>query len=126
MVSRDEYFFQYPKNQNRAFLNESWWFSQFLAAFLWRTSKTKFLLAFILTYCENPSSNLLQMLWSGDFDHQTHAVIKYSTASRLGHVQLRGFFLHPMRGGHWRKSTNDRGMPVRRNYEAAFGTIFWD
>jgi hypothetical protein len=31
--------------------------------------------------------------------------LKYQ--SRVGHVHLCGFFLHPMRGGHCRKFTND-------------------
>ncbi len=31
-------------------------------------------------------------------------VLKYHT----GHVNFRGFFLHPMRSGRWRKSTSNR------------------
>ncbi len=38
-------------------------------------------------------------------------------------LHLRGFFLHPMRGGLWRKLTNDREESWCKNYVAAFGTI---
>jgi hypothetical protein len=43
-------------------LNERLLFSQFLTVFLWRKSKTKFLLPLMksLTNCENPSRNPLQ------------------------------------------------------------------
>ncbi len=43
--------------------------------------------------------------------------------SCLGHVNLRRLFLQPMRGGHWRKSTNDREGSRYRNYDAASGPI---
>jgi hypothetical protein len=38
-------------------------------------------------------------------------------------MHLRGFFLHPMRCGHWRNLTNDREEIQYRNYDAAFRTI---
>jgi hypothetical protein len=78
----------------------------------------------LLSNTKNPSSNPLQRLQNGDFDPGTvywnpPVVLKYYT----GHTQLGGFFLHPVRGGHWRKSTNDREGSRYRNYDAAFGTI---
>jgi hypothetical protein len=39
-------------------------------------------------------------------------------------VNLGGFFLHPMRDEHWRKSTNDRVRKQDRSSDAAFGTNF--
>jgi hypothetical protein len=38
-------------------------------------------------------------------------------------VHFRGFFLHPMRGGDWRKSTNNRDESQYRNYDAGYETI---
>jgi hypothetical protein len=35
--------------------------------------------------------------------------------SRPGHVQVSGFFLHPIRGEHLKKSTNDRKESRYRN-----------
>ncbi len=65
----------------------------------------------------------------GDFDHENAyrnppVVRKYHTESGLGHEQLRGFFLHPIRGGHRRKPAKDREGSKFRNYDAASGTIF--
>jgi hypothetical protein len=49
--------------------------------------------------------------------------LKYHSGSHLGHANLRGFFLHPMRGGHWRKSANNKEGSRYRNYDTAFGTV---
>ncbi len=61
------FFLQGPTNQNSFFEWAPRWSSQFLAVFLWRKSKMKFLYASMksLTNCENPSSNLLQRACSG-------------------------------------------------------------
>ncbi len=53
-------------------------------------------------------------------------IIFYSVSSwnsRLGHIHLRGFFLHPMRDTHCRKSTKDREGIRYRNYNGALRTI---
>jgi hypothetical protein len=39
-------------------------------------------------------------------DENPRMILKYYSESCFGHVQLR-LFLHPIRGGHRRKSTND-------------------
>jgi hypothetical protein len=39
-------------------------------------------------------------------------------------IYLGRFFLHPMKGGHWRKSTNDSVRKPDRNSDAASGTNF--
>ena len=115
-------FVEDPKNLKPYFLHESWWFSQFIAAFLWRISKRKLLLASMksLTNSENPPSDPLQMLWSGDLAKNTlkgtRLWSEIDTGSRLGHVQLRGFFLHSIRGGHWSKSFTDRKGSWNRNF----------
>ncbi len=82
----------------------------------------------LITNFKNPSSSPLQRLWSGHFNlENAHrdppVVLKYHTGSRQGHMHLRGFVLHPMRCGHWRKLTNDREGIQCRNYDAAFRTI---
>ncbi len=73
-----------------------------------------------LTNSENPSSDPLQMLWSGDLAintlKETRLWSEIDTGSRLGHVQLRGFFLHSIRGGHWSISFNDRKGSWNRNF----------
>jgi hypothetical protein len=38
-------------------------------------------------------------------------------------MYIYAVFLHPMRGGHRRKSTNDREGSKFRNYDVASGTI---
>jgi hypothetical protein len=43
------------------------------------------------------------------------------TESRLCHVNLPRIFLFPIRGGHWRKSTNDRERKLKINSDADFG-----
>ncbi len=51
-------------------------------------------------------------------------VLKYHTRRRLAKdTNLREFFLHIVRTGHKRKSTNDREGNRYRNYDAAFGQI---
>ncbi len=45
-----------------------------------------------------------------------------SSESCLCHVNLRGFFLHPIRGRHWRKSTNEKPGNLNENFDATFGT----
>jgi hypothetical protein len=45
------------------------------------------------------------------------------TGSRPGRVQLCGFFAHPMRGGHWRKSTNGREGSWNRNPQQFFELV---
>ncbi len=47
-----------------------------------------------------------------------------SSESRLWYVNLLRYLLHPMRGRHWRKSTNEKEVKPRQNYHVAFGTIF--
>ncbi len=37
---------------------------------------------------------------------------------------FRRIFFRPMRGDHWRKSTNGREGKPDRNFDAAFGTNF--
>ena len=49
--------------------------------------------------------------------------LKIHPRSRLGHLNLRGFSLHPMRGEQWRKSTNNIEGSWYRNYYAASGQI---
>ncbi len=44
--------------------------------------------------------------------------------SRQRKINFRGFFLHPIRGNHRRKSTNSRKGGRNINFDAAFGTIF--
>jgi hypothetical protein len=39
------------------------------------------------------------------------------------HVNSHAFFLHPMRGGQWRKSTNDIEGSRYRNYNTTSRTI---
>ncbi len=98
--------------------------TQFLSVVFTRKSKRKFLLASMksLTNCNNPPvTQLLQLLCSGDFDHENAyrnppLVWNIITeATYIGHVQLPGFFQHTMRGGHWRKSTNDGDKCRYRN-----------
>jgi hypothetical protein len=50
-------------------------------------------------------------------------VTKYHTGSRLGHVILRGFFLHPMRGGYWRNRPMKEREASKRNYDEVSGPI---
>ncbi len=106
LVSRDQYFFEGPKNGR-------WWFSQLLAVFLWTKSNRMFLLASmkcLLIVKIISCNNLLQMLWTGDFDHENASrnplevwnVIPEAAQA----IQFRGFFLRPMRGEHWRRPTN--------------------
>ncbi len=66
-VSRDRYFLGGSLKSNYYFLYERWWFSQDLAAFLWRKFEIKFLLASLksLTNSENPFSSPLQEACSG-------------------------------------------------------------
>jgi hypothetical protein len=79
----------------------------------------------LLTNSKRPSSNPLQRLRSGHFNHgnvyrNPPVILKYHfSGSRLGHVNLRGFLFHKMKGGHWRKSTNDREGSWYRNYDVA-------
>ncbi len=75
------------------------------------------------TNSKNPSSNPLQMLWSGDYDHENAhrnqpVVLKYHTGNRLELVNLRRSFLHPVKGGQWRKSTNGGEGSWYRNLDA--------
>ncbi len=44
--------------------------------------------------------------------------------SRRWDVHFCGFFQHPVRGKHWRKSTNSRKGSQNRTFDAAFGKIF--
>ncbi len=73
-------------------------------------------------------------LWSGDFNHENASrnlavvwdIIQLGTCTVNCTIkkQIRGFFLHPMRGEHRIKSTNDREGSRYKNYDAASGTIF--
>jgi hypothetical protein len=56
IVSQDEYLFRMSKKTKPYFLNEYWWFSQFLAVFLRRKSNIKFLLASMKSLT-NPDKN---------------------------------------------------------------------
>ncbi len=51
---------------------------------------------------------LKQRFWPWKRWQLPACVLKKLTGSRLGLVNKRGFLLHPMRVGHWRKSSNDR------------------
>jgi hypothetical protein len=70
------------------------------------------------------SSNPFHRLWSGPLDPENAyrnlpVVLKYHTGSR----RRLGFFLHPIRCGHRRKSTNDREESQYRNSDAASGAF---
>jgi hypothetical protein len=82
----------------------------------------------LFTYSKNLSVNPLRMLYRGDVYHKIAyrdptLILKNHTRSRIGHVNLHGFFVHSKRGGHWRKSTNDREGSWYKNYDAASGPI---
>jgi hypothetical protein len=60
------------------------------------------------------------MLWSTDFDHENAyrnlpVVLKYHNGSRLEHLHLQRFFLHPMRNGENRPMTErEAGTEITR------------
>ncbi len=72
---------------------------KFLSALLLRKSHLKFWLASVktLTNSKNHFSNPLKRAWSGTV-YKKPSVTSNSSESCLWHVNLRGFFLHPMGG----------------------------
>ncbi len=97
-----------PWKSKHYFLNGRLWFSQFF--FFSNLFVNKILKNFSASYmkllssCENLSSNPLQMLCSGDFDHE-NAFRKY----RIIPGKL------PLGNGHWRRIDQwKRGKPVQK------------
>ncbi len=119
-MSRDEIFFWRFSKLKQYFMNERRWFSLFLAVFLSRKLKIKFLLASmkLLTDCENPSSNPLRGACSG----VPRAACYSKSCSEIRLLSWK--FRKPAVNVHWRKSINESKGKPEQKFNAASRTIF--
>jgi hypothetical protein len=53
-----------------------------------------------------------------NFKRQTSTLFRELVAAYRNHVNLPRIFEHPIRGGQWKKSTNDREGKIKNNSDA--------